>query len=194
MKDHRYLPRGVHGRHGLGGLPVPSEFANGADRSDRPLRRTATPCGAKLDGDVPGIDQLRGVPDEGWASCRRPSYWVRRIDGPPRKGVPEGSAVSTAVTKWGQMTTKSNHAGTMRKLTRAATLFLLVLATTSGVAGLDVMAASPALAAPNDPGSGSVPGSGSPSPSDRKIGAPGADGAAGAFSRRARRPHRGHGD
>jgi hypothetical protein len=56
--------------------------------------------------------------------------------------------------------------GTVRKLTRAATLSLLVLTTTSGVAGLDVLAASPALAAPNDPGSGSAPGSGSPAPSD----------------------------
>jgi hypothetical protein len=56
-----------------------------------------------------------------------------------------------------------NH-GTVRKLTRAATLSLLVLATTSGVAGLDVMAASPAMAAPDNPGTGSAPGSGSPVP------------------------------
>ena len=56
--------------------------------------------------------------------------------------------------------------GTVRKLTRAATLSLLVLATTSGVAGLDVLAASPAMAATDDPGSGSAPGSGSPAPSD----------------------------
>ncbi len=56
--------------------------------------------------------------------------------------------------------------GTMRKLTRAATLSLLMLATTSGVAGLDVMAASPAMAASDTPGSGTAPGSGSPAPSD----------------------------
>jgi hypothetical protein len=56
-----------------------------------------------------------------------------------------------------------NH-GTVRKLTRAATLSFLVLATTSGVAGLDVMAASPAMVAPDNPGSGSAPGSGSPVP------------------------------
>jgi hypothetical protein len=53
--------------------------------------------------------------------------------------------------------------GTVRKLTRAATLSLL-LAMTSGVVGLDVMAASPAMAQPKDPGSGSAPGSGSPVP------------------------------
>jgi hypothetical protein len=47
--------------------------------------------------------------------------------------------------------------GTVRKLTRAATLSLLVFATTSGVAGLDVMAASPAMAASDDPGGGSAP-------------------------------------
>jgi hypothetical protein len=54
--------------------------------------------------------------------------------------------------------------GTVCKLTRAAALSLLVLATTSGVAGLEVMAASPAMAQPDDPGSGSAPGSGSPVP------------------------------
>jgi hypothetical protein len=43
--------------------------------------------------------------------------------------------------------------GTARKLTRAATLSLLVFATTSGVAGIDVLAASPAMAQPNDQGS-----------------------------------------
>jgi hypothetical protein len=47
--------------------------------------------------------------------------------------------------------------GTARKLTRAAALSLLVFATTSGVAGLEVLAASPAMAEPSqgspfDPG------------------------------------------
>lgn len=56
--------------------------------------------------------------------------------------------------------------GTMGKLTRAATLSLLVLAMAAGVAGIDAMAANPAMAAPNDPGSASAPGSGSPAPSD----------------------------
>jgi hypothetical protein len=50
----------------------------------------------------------------------------------------------------------------VRKLTRAATLALFVLATTSGVAGLEVMAASPAMAQPNGPGDGSAPGPGQP--------------------------------
>jgi hypothetical protein len=40
--------------------------------------------------------------------------------------------------------------GTVRKLTRAGTLSLLVFATTSGVAGIDILAASPAMAQPND--------------------------------------------
>jgi|SRR5690348_7615327 hypothetical protein len=39
--------------------------------------------------------------------------------------------------------------GTARKLTRAAALSLLVFATTSGVAGLEVLAASPAMAEPS---------------------------------------------
>lgn len=39
--------------------------------------------------------------------------------------------------------------GTVRKLMRAATLSLLMLATTAGVASLDVMAASPAMAEPD---------------------------------------------
>jgi hypothetical protein len=43
--------------------------------------------------------------------------------------------------------------GTLRKLTRAGTLSLLVFATTSGVAGIDVLAAGPAMAEPNDQGS-----------------------------------------
>jgi hypothetical protein len=48
--------------------------------------------------------------------------------------------------------------GTARKLTRAATLSLLVFATTSGVAGMEVLAASPAMAQPNDQGSPFAPG------------------------------------
>ena len=47
--------------------------------------------------------------------------------------------------------------GTARKLTRAATLSLLVFATTSGVAGIEVLAASPAIAQP-DQGSPFGPG------------------------------------
>ena len=39
--------------------------------------------------------------------------------------------------------------GTARKLTRAAALAFLVFATTSGVAGLEVLAASPAMAEPS---------------------------------------------
>jgi hypothetical protein len=39
--------------------------------------------------------------------------------------------------------------GTARKLTRAATVSLLVFATTSGVAGIEVLAASPAMAQPD---------------------------------------------
>ena len=39
--------------------------------------------------------------------------------------------------------------GTARKLTRAAALSFLVFATTSGVAGLGVLAASPAMAEPS---------------------------------------------
>ena len=39
--------------------------------------------------------------------------------------------------------------GTARKLTRAAALSFLVFATTSGVAGLEVLAASPAMAEPS---------------------------------------------
>ena len=44
--------------------------------------------------------------------------------------------------------------GAVRKLARAATMSLFVLVTTSGVAGLGVLAASPAMAAqPDDPSS-----------------------------------------
>lgn len=51
-----------------------------------------------------------------------------------------------------------------RKLIRAATLSLLVLTTTSGVAGMEVMAASPAIAQPDSPGGGSTQGLGSDQP------------------------------
>jgi hypothetical protein len=59
--------------------------------------------------------------------------------------------------------------GAVRKLTRAATLSLLVLTTTAGMASWEVLAASPAMAQASDPGrgaggqgNGSDPGSGSP--------------------------------
>lgn len=55
--------------------------------------------------------------------------------------------------------------GTARKLTRAATLSLLVFATTSGVAGLEVLAASPAMAEPSQ-GSPFAPGQQQQQPSD----------------------------
>jgi hypothetical protein len=45
-----------------------------------------------------------------------------------------------------------------RKLIRAATLSVLVLTTTSGMAGLAVMAASPAMAQPDGSGGGSAQG------------------------------------
>jgi hypothetical protein len=48
---------------------------------------------------------------------------------------------------------------TVRKLTRAATLSLFVL-TTSGMAGLEVMAASSAISQADGPGGGSAQGSG----------------------------------
>jgi hypothetical protein len=50
--------------------------------------------------------------------------------------------------------------GAVRKLTRAAVLSLLVLATTSGVAGLEVLAASPAMAEPDAQGQGQGQGQG----------------------------------
>jgi hypothetical protein len=63
--------------------------------------------------------------------------------------------------------------GAVRKLTKAATLSLLVLTTTAGMASWEVLAASPAMAAASDPGSGSGgqasgsdPGSSSPAPSN----------------------------
>jgi hypothetical protein len=64
--------------------------------------------------------------------------------------------------------------GAVRKLMRAATLSLLVLGMTSGVAGMEVWAASPAMAQPGDQsggsdgggsgsqGGGSTPGAGAP--------------------------------
>jgi Spy/CpxP family protein refolding chaperone len=59
--------------------------------------------------------------------------------------------------------------GAVRKLTKAATLSLLVLTTTAGMASWEVLAASPAMAQASDPGSGSGgqgngsdPGSASP--------------------------------
>ncbi len=52
--------------------------------------------------------------------------------------------------------------GAVRKLTKAATLSLLVLTTTAGVASWEVLAASPAMAEATDPGSGTgTPGNGS---------------------------------
>ncbi|MBV9028799.1 MAG: hypothetical protein JO364_00540 [Pseudonocardiales bacterium] len=63
----------------------------------------------------------------------------------------------------------------MREPTRAAVLPLLVLATTSGVAGLEMMAASSAMAEPGGQGGGSDPGSGSPAaPTDPVTGLVGA--------------------
>ena len=53
---------------------------------------------------------------------------------------------------------------TARKLIKVTTLSLLVLATTSGIAGLTVMAASPALSQAESPGGGSTPGAGSDQP------------------------------
>lgn len=65
-----------------------------------------------------------------------------------------------------------NH-GAVRKLTRAATLSLLVLTTTTGMAGWEVLAASPAMAQPSsspaDEGGGSSPGSGTPAAPDNPV-------------------------
>jgi hypothetical protein len=52
------------------------------------------------------------------------------------------------------------HGTVVRRLMRAATLSLLVLATTSGVASVDMLAASPAMAEPDGQGGGSAPGQG----------------------------------
>jgi hypothetical protein len=59
---------------------------------------------------------------------------------------------------------------TMRKLIRAATLSLLVLTTTSGVAGLEVMVASSALAQLDGPAQGT--GSDQPDPPSPPIPTP----------------------
>jgi hypothetical protein len=50
--------------------------------------------------------------------------------------------------------------GAVRKLMRAASLSLLVLGMSSGVVGMDVWAASPAMAQPGDQGGGSDGGGG----------------------------------
>lgn len=49
---------------------------------------------------------------------------------------------------------------TMHNLVKAASLSLLVLTTTSGLAGLELMAANPASSQPDGSGGGSAPGSG----------------------------------
>ena len=51
-----------------------------------------------------------------------------------------------------------------RKLIRTATLSLLLLTTTSGVVGMEIMVASPAIAQPDGPGAGSIQGLGSDQP------------------------------
>lgn len=61
---------------------------------------------------------------------------------------------------------------TMRKLIKAATLSLLVLTTTSGVAGLGVMAASPVMAQPAGPDGSSAQGTGSDQPDPTSAPAP----------------------
>lgn len=78
----------------------------------------------------------------------------------PNEPAPKGGVVSTA-----DQTTSSDYEGvsmkhgTARRLTRAATLPFLVFATTSGVAGIEVLAASPAIAQP-DQGSPFAPSQG----------------------------------
>jgi hypothetical protein len=65
------------------------------------------------------------------------------------------------------MTTGSNMKhDTVRKRTRAVTLSLLVLATTSGVAAVEVIAASPAMVQPDSQSGGSAqePGWDQPDP------------------------------
>jgi hypothetical protein len=54
--------------------------------------------------------------------------------------------------------------GMARKLTRAAALSFLVFATTSGVAGLEVLAASPAMAQPDQPSPFAPPAQDQPQP------------------------------
>ncbi len=55
--------------------------------------------------------------------------------------------------------------GAVRKLTRAAALSFLVLATTSSVAGLEVLTASSAMADPGSQGDGSNPSANGQDPS-----------------------------
>ncbi len=64
--------------------------------------------------------------------------------------------------------------GAVRKLSRAATLSLLVLATTLGVAAWEVMAASPAGVLPEGQGNGVVqaPGLDQPDPTSTSTPAP----------------------
>jgi hypothetical protein len=73
--------------------------------------------------------------------------------------------------------------GAVRKLTRAAAMSLFVLATASGMAGLGVLAASPAMAQPsgqaanpegqgdgaNNPGGGTAPAPSGPTDSVTKV-------------------------
>lgn len=49
---------------------------------------------------------------------------------------------------------------TMHKLVKVASLSLLVLTTTSGLAGLELMVANPASSQPDSSGGGSAPGPG----------------------------------
>jgi hypothetical protein len=58
---------------------------------------------------------------------------------------------------------------TVHKLIRVATLSLLALATTFGVAGLGVMAANPALSQPDGPGGGPAQGPGLSQPDPTSI-------------------------
>jgi hypothetical protein len=64
--------------------------------------------------------------------------------------------------------------GTVRKRTRAVTLSLLVLATTSGVAAVEVIAASPAMVQPNSQSGGSAqePGWEQPDPTPTSTATP----------------------
>jgi hypothetical protein len=63
---------------------------------------------------------------------------------------------------------------TVRQLIRATTLSLLVLATTSGVAGSEVLASSPARSQPDGAASGSAPASdpGQPDPTSPPVPGP----------------------
>jgi Spy/CpxP family protein refolding chaperone len=62
---------------------------------------------------------------------------------------------------------------TLRKWTRAATLSLLVLATASGVAAVEVMATSPAMVPPHGQSGGSAQGLGLDQPDPTPTSAPG---------------------